>query len=76
MDSRTMKQREFYLSKMTDHEFAQFIKKQELTYSAHLIGNVYSDKSGNSVAVAVFDNSKMTRDIWVKNGIAEFRFSK
>ena len=70
MDSRTMEQREFYLSEMTDHEFAQFIKKHELAYSAHLIGNVYSDKSGNSIAVVVFDNSEMTRNIWVKNGIA------
>lgn len=75
-DNRTMPQRGFKLSSMTDHEFAQFIRQHDLTYKQMLIGNVYSKKSGDSVAVVIFDNAAMTRAIWIKEGLQEFKFRK
>ncbi len=73
-DNRTMTQRGFILSSMTDHEFAQFIRREDITYRQMLIGNVYSDGKGDSVAVVIFDNAAMTRDIWIKEGYREFKF--
>ena len=75
-DNRTMPQRGFKLSSMTDHEFAQFIRQHDLTYKQMLIGNVYSNKSGVSFAVVIFDNAAMTRAIWIKEGLQEFKFRK
>ena len=75
-DNRTMPQRGFKLSSMTDHEFAQFIRQHELTDKQMLIGNVYSNKSGDSFAVVIFDNAAMTHAIWIKEGYREFKFRK
>ena len=75
-DNRTMPQWGFKLSSMTDHEFAQFIRQHDLTYKQMLIGNVYSNKSGDSFAVVIFDNAAMTRAIWIKEGLQEFKFRK
>ncbi len=72
----SMPQRGFKLSSMTDHEFAQFIRQYDLTYKQMLIGNVYSNKSGDSFAVIIFDNAAMTRAIWIKEGLQEFKFRK
>ena len=75
-DNRTMPQLGFKLSSMTDHEFAQFICQHDLTYKQMLISNVYSNGKGDTVAAVIFDNAAMTRAIWIKEGLQEFKFRK
>jgi len=67
-DNRTMSERGFIeLPEMSDHEFAQFVRKYDLTYRQHLIGSVWTDKNDNSFAVVTYDNEKCTRKIFIKS---------
>lgn len=65
MDNRSMVQRGFVLSDMTDHEFAAYIRSRNATHMQYLIGTVWSNKD-ETVAVVVYDNTTCTRSIWIK----------
>lgn len=68
-DNRTMKERGFHEKPMSDHEFAEFVKRHDLTHRQHLIGAVWMDRQQNSFAVVIYDNSECTRKIFLKDGI-------
>lgn len=65
-DNRTMAQRGFVETPMTDHEFADFVKMHDLTYRQHLIGAVWMDRGQNSFAVVIYDNENCTRKVFLK----------
>jgi len=65
-DKRNMPERGFEPSDMTDHEFASFVRKHDLTHRQHLIGTVWTDKADIARAVVTYDNEACTRKIWVK----------
>ena len=65
-DNRTMIQRGFTLSNMTDHELAAFIRRHDATYRQHLIGTVWENRAGNTIAVVTYDNARSIRKIWIK----------
>lgn len=69
-DNRTMNERGFHETPMSDHAFAEFVKRHDLTYRQHLIGAVWMDSKQNSFAVVIYDNEHCTRKIFLKEGIA------
>lgn len=68
-DTRSMNDRGFHEITMTDHEFAEFVKRHDLTYRQHLIGTVWMDHQQNSFAVVIYNNANCTRKIFLKEGL-------
>ena len=66
MDNRSMADRGFTLSEMDSREFVGHIRRNDLTGANHLIGIVWSDRSGNVKAVERLDYIKNEWEIWVK----------
>ena len=56
----------FNKKEMTDHEFAAFVREMELSYFDNGNATNWKTKFGEIVAVVVFDNAEMKREIWVK----------
>lgn len=66
-DNRTMRERGFTASDMTDHEFSAWLRRQDCTYRQHLIGTIWTRRRDDSTAaIVIYDNEKCTRAIWIK----------
>lgn len=71
MENKTLQQRGFKLTTMTQREFNDFVRKHDATRKRHLIGLIYtSGTTGEEVAVVTFDNGAIRPRIWVKEGLS------
>ena len=71
MENKTLQQRGFKLTTMTQCEFNDFVRKHDATHANYLIGTVYrSSTTGKNVAVVTFDNGAVRPRIWIKDGLS------